>query len=238
MNAQVGIGAAFIAGLASFLSPCVLPMVPGYASFLAGLAGAGDSDKRRSLIVPALLFVAGFTAVFVTLGSTASVAGQALGPYRGVLGRASGLLIIAFGVLMLGVIRLPGLYREFRFDPSTARRLGTWAPPAMGAAFAFGWTPCVGPILGSILLLAGSGSGVGAGASLLLAYSIGLGVPFVAFAVFLAKLDPVLKWLERHSQVVSRVGGTVLIVFGALLLTGTLQQVSAVVARVVPFTGG
>jgi cytochrome c-type biogenesis protein len=190
------------------------------------------------LTVPALLFVAGFTAVFVTLGSTASVAGQALAPLRPVLGRAAGLLIIAFGVLMLGVIRLPGLYREFRIDPAASRRLGTWAPPVMGAAFAFGWTPCVGPILGSILLLAGSGPGVGTGASLLLAYSLGLGVPFVAFAVFITRLDPVLRWLERHSLVVSRIGGTVLIVFGALLLTGTLQQVSAIAARFVPFTGG
>ena len=240
MNAQVGLGAAFVAGLVSFISPCVLPMVPGYASFLAGLANGpetGTSAMRR-VVVPSLLFVAGFTAVFVVLGSTASIAGMALAPYRTLLARAAGLVVIAFGILMLGVIRMPGLYRELRVDPARARGLGVWAAPAMGAAFAFGWTPCVGPILGSILVLAGAGTSVGSGAALLVAYSIGLGVPFVLFAVFLTRLRPVLRWLERHSRAVSRVGGTILIAFGLLLLTGTLQQVVGAIGQVVPSIGG
>jgi cytochrome c-type biogenesis protein len=239
VNAQVGLGAAFLAGLVSFVSPCVLPMVPAYASFLAGLArgGEGDGPQVRSLVVSALLFVAGFTAVFVVLGSTASIAGMALAPYRALLGRLAGVLIIVFGVIMLGVVRLPALYREVRIDPARARGLGAWAAPAMGAAFVFGWTPCVGPILGSILVLAGSGSSVSAGAALLVAYSVGLGVPFVLFAVFLGRLTPLLRWLERHSEVVSRVGGAVLIIFGILLVTGTLQQVVAPFARLVPFGG-
>ena len=240
MNAQVGLGAAFLAGLASFISPCVLPMVPGYASFLAGLARArkGGTPAGRPLVVSALLFVAGFTAVFVILGSTASIAGIALAPYRGLLTRLSVVVVILFGVLMLGVIRVPGLYRELRIDPARVRGLGTWAAPAMGAAFAFGWTPCVGPILGSILLLAGSGASVGTGAGLLLAYSLGLGVPFVLFAVFLSRLDPALRWLERHSAMVSRIGGSVLIAFGLMLLTGTVAQVAALIGRFIPFAGG
>jgi cytochrome c-type biogenesis protein len=240
VSGQLGLGAAFVAGLVSFLSPCVLPMVPGYASFLARLASvpAGDTGRSRSLVVPSVLFVAGFTAVFVVLGSTASLAGMALAPYRSVLSRAAGLLIVCFGVLMLGVIRAPWLYREYRVDPARARGLGTLTAPAMGAAFAFGWTPCVGPILGSILMLAGSGASVGAGATLLLAYSLGLGVPFVLFAVFLGRLGPALRWLERHSTTVSRVGGVVLIAFGGLLLTGMMQHVAALVGRFVPFAGG
>lgn len=240
MNAQLGFGAAFLAGLASFVSPCVLPMVPGYTSFLAGMAAAHADEERGTarLVLAALLFVAGFTTVFVVLGSTASVAGLALAPYRGLLGRASGLLIIVFGVLMLGVVRIPGLYREMRVDVARTRGFGMWGAPLMGAAFAFGWTPCVGPILGTILVLAGSGSSVATGAGLLAVYSVGLGVPFVLFAAFLGRLSPLLKWLERHSQAVARVGGGVLIVFGLLLLTGTLSQVTAFISSVVPFTGG
>jgi cytochrome c-type biogenesis protein len=240
MSGQVGIAAAFVAGLASFLSPCVLPMVPGYLSFLAGLAGARTGSPRgaRSLVVSALLFVAGFSVVFVALGSTASVAGMALVPYRAILGRLAGVLVIAFGVLMLGVIRMPGLYREFRLDPARVRGLGAWAAPAMGAAFAFGWTPCVGPILGSILVLAGSGASVAAGAGLLIAYSLGLGVPFVLFAVFVERLGPVLPWLQRHATVVARTGGVFLILFGALLVTGTMPRVTAFIGTILPFTTG
>lgn len=238
MNVQVGLGAAFLAGLASFVSPCVLPLVPGYVSFLAANAAPADGGSRgRSPIVPALLFVAGFAAVFIVLGSTASVIGTALAPYRSLLARAAGLLIVAFGVLMLGVIKVPGLYREFRFDGARTAGRGLWTAPALGAAFAFGWTPCVGPILGSILLLAGSGTGVATGAGLLAVYSLGLGVPFVLFAVFLSRMTPVLRWLEHHVAVVSHVGGAVLIVFGILLFTGALQQVTALLMRVIPFVG-
>jgi cytochrome c-type biogenesis protein len=238
VNTQVGLGAAFLAGLASFVSPCVLPLVPGYASFLvANAAPVKEGGRAPSSIVPALLFVAGFSSVFIVLGSTASVIGTALAPYRSLMARASGLLIVAFGVLMLGVIKLPGLYREFRFDGARAAGRGLWTAPALGAAFAFGWTPCVGPILGSILLLAGSGTGVAAGAGLLAVYSLGLGVPFVLFAVFLSRMTPVLRWLQRHAAAVSRAGGAVLIVFGILLLTGAMQQVTALLMRVVPVAG-
>jgi cytochrome c-type biogenesis protein len=214
-------------------------MVPAYASFLARLAGNPvEGEARRSLVVPALLFVVGFTAVFVALGSTASVAGMLLVPYKALLSRLSGVLVIAFGIVALGVVRIPGLYREFRFDPATSKRLGRLAAPVMGAAFGFGWTPCVGPILGTILLVAGSGTTVASGALLLVAYSVGLGVPFVFFAVFLERLRPLLRWLERHSVVVGRVSGVILIAFGLMLATGTLTQVSGFLGRVIPFAGG
>jgi cytochrome c-type biogenesis protein len=162
---------------------------------------------------------------------------MALAPFRSALARAAGVLIVAFGVLMLGAIKVPGLYREFRFDGARAAGRGLWTAPALGAAFGFGWTPCVGPILGSILLLAGSGTGVAAGAGLLAVYSLGLGVPFVLFAVFLSRMTPALRWLERHAVAVSRAGGVVLIVFGILLLTGAMQQVTALLMRVLPVLG-
>ena len=240
MSVQVGVLAAFAAGLASFLSPCVLPLVPAYVSFLARLAGSSPdrSGASRWLVVPAALFVLGFSAVFVVLGSSASAAGQLLVPYKAVIGRVAGLIVIAFGVLALGVVRVPWMYREFRMDPAASKRFGLWGAPLMGAAFGFGWTPCVGPILGSILLLAGSGTSVAAGAGLLVAYSAGLGVPFILFAVFLERLTPLLRWLERHSRAVSIVSGAVLIAFGLLLATGTFQQFAGVLARIVPVTGG
>ncbi len=239
MIAGVGFGAAFVAGLISFVSPCVLPMVPGYVSFLASVSGTRTGhDRSWALVRSALLFVAGFSAVFIVLGSTASVLGMALAPYRATLSRVAGLAVLVFGVIMLGVVRIPGLYREVRMDPALARGHGVWTAPALGAAFAFGWTPCVGPVLGSILVLAGSGTSLVSGALLLVSYSLGLAVPFVLFAVFLGRLTPLLTWLQRHSVAVSRAGGAVLVVFGLLLLTGTLPLVTSFVARIVPLQGG
>jgi cytochrome c-type biogenesis protein len=238
----IGVGgffAALTAGVVSFLSPCVLPLVPGYVSFLAGTSvqskrGAGHGT---STVLAAALFVLGFTAVFVALGSTASLAGSLLSPYRGLLGRLSGVLIVVFGVIMLGVVRLPWLYGEARMDPARARSLGGWAAPTMGAAFAFGWTPCVGPVLGSILVLAGSSAGVGRGAALLLVYSLGLGVPFLLVAALLDRLGGTLHWLERHALVVQRVAGALLIAFGVVMALGMLPWMAGWLGRLVPEWG-
>jgi cytochrome c-type biogenesis protein len=233
MSGLGGFVTAFIAGIVSFLSPCVLPLVPGYLSLLTGgsAADAGEGSGQRRTVVTAALFVLGFTAVFVMLGSTASFAGAFLAPYRDVLGRAAGVLIAVFGVLMLGVVRVPWLYREARFDPAGASRLGRWAAPLVGAAFAFGWTPCVGPVLGSILTLAGSSGDVALGAALLLAYSIGLGVPFMAVALFLGSAKPVLQTLQRHALTVQRISGVVLIIFGIAMALDLLPILTGVLAR-------
>jgi len=188
----LSLGAALAAGFVSFLSPCVLPLIPGFISFITGLTTAELADETKPalsvVLVPSLLFVAGFTFVFVALGASASMLGSLLAPYRGVLATAAAVLIIAMGVLMLGIIKIPGLYGEKRFDLSKTRSLGRWAAPVMGMAFAFGWTPCVGPILASILALAGSSSDVGRGMLLLLAYSAGLGVPFLLVGLLFGKL--------------------------------------------------
>jgi cytochrome c-type biogenesis protein len=236
VNVAAGFFTAFGAGLLSFVSPCVLPLVPGYLSFITGLSAraAAEDGNRRATVTAALLFVAGFTVVFVALGSTASLAGALLAPYRDALGRAAGILIAVFGVLMMGIVRVPWLYSEARFDPARARGLGVWAAPVMGAAFGFGWTPCVGPVLGSILTLAGSSGSVAQGAALLLVYSLGLGLPFVLVAVFLGAAAPILKRLQRHSLTVQRVAGALLVVFGLSMALGLLPLVTAMLTPLLP----
>jgi cytochrome c-type biogenesis protein len=239
MSGVAAFAAAFAAGVVSFVSPCVLPLVPGYLSLLTGLA-AHDGDAhstRRTTVVAALMFVLGFTVVFVALGSTASLAGALLAPYRDFLGRAAGVVIAAFGVLMLGIVRVPWLYGEARFDPAKARGLGRWAAPVVGAAFAFGWTPCVGPVLGTILGLAGSSADVARGAALLLVYSLGLGVPFLLVAIFLGSAGPALRRLQRHALTVQRVAGAFLLAFGLAMAFGLLPLVTGLLARVIPTPG-
>jgi cytochrome c-type biogenesis protein len=234
---SVGLAGAFGAGLVSFLSPCVLPLIPAYVSFMTGLSVGELSGGRRrvsQVLVPALLFVLGFSLVFVALGATASVLGTLLRTYRDLLARVGGVAIFAFGFLLLGVVKVPWLYREARLDMAGARKFGPAAALVMGLAFAFGWTPCVGPILGSILLLAGSGADPARGALLLTAYSAGLGVPFVVVALALGKLAGTLGWLNRHALVIDRVAGGVLMALGALVFTGKLGLVSAWFLQVLP----
>lgn len=216
---------AFVGGLASFLSPCVLPLIPGYLSFMTGLS-AGElsegNDVRRTVAVAAL-FVAGFTVVFVALGATASVLGAFFRQYQDIIERVAGLFIIGFGVLMLGVIRIPWLYGEKRFSLEKSKSFGRGAAFVMGAAFAAGWTPCIGALLGSIIAIAASAGSVGRGSLLLAVYSLGLGVPFMLVAVAFGRLRGMMGWLNRHSLVVNRVAAVFLIAFGLLMLTGRMS---------------
>lgn len=218
----ISLSVAFLAGGLSFLSPCVLPLIPGYLSFMTGLSTAelAAGRERGRIVFPALLFVLGFSAVFVALGATASVLGRVLLDYRDVIEKIAGLAVVGFGILMLGIIKVPWLYGEARADLERSRSFGRGASFVMGAAFAAGWTPCVGPILGSILTMAGSAGGVAEGSLLLVAYSMGLGVPFVLVALLFGRLTGALSWLSRHSLVINRVAGTLLVVVGLLILTG------------------
>jgi cytochrome c-type biogenesis protein len=236
---HVGLAAAFGAGVISFLSPCVLPLVPGYISFLTGVTPGteGARGRVRDVLVPSLLFVAGFTAVFVALGASASLLGSALRQYRDVLAVAGGVLLVAFGVLLLGVVKVPWLYSEARFDPSKARSLGRWAAPVMGVLFAFGWTPCVGPVLGSILMLAGSQTSAARGSLLLLAYSAGLAIPFVATALLLDRFRTTLTWTTRRTAALNRAAGIVLVLLGLLIATGRLALVTGWLSRLLPIAG-
>lgn len=228
------------AGVLTFLSPCVLPLIPGYVAFMTGMSAAEVAERRRlsEILVPSLLFVAGFTIVFVAMGASASAVGSFLTANRQLFQTVAGIVIIALGFFMLGIVKVPWLYGEARFEMGKARRFGTLAALVMGMAFAFGWSPCVGPILGSILMMAANGAEVGRGALLLAVYSLGLGVPFVLVAVMLGKIKPLLNWLNRHALIINRVAGVVLIVLGVLILTGWIGAVVGYLSRFVPKIGG
>lgn len=232
---------AFVAGLLSFLSPCVLPLIPGYLSFMTGLSSAELSDAERPLgrvLVPSLMFVLGFSLVFVSFGASASVLGQVLSPYKDVIEKIGGVAVILFGILMLGIIKVPWLYGEARFELGKSRSFGQWAALVMGMAFAAGWTPCVGPILGSILALAASTADVGRGVLLLLLYSLGLGMPFIAVAVMFGRMGSLLRWFSRHSLVLNRVAGALLIVMGVLIISGQLPLLVGWAVEFVPSLDG
>jgi cytochrome c-type biogenesis protein len=237
VNGSVGFVAAFVAGLLSFLSPCVLPLIPAYLSFMTGLTTAelaGGEKSTARVMVPALLFVAGFSIVFVGLGASASVLGEFLTQYRSIVEKVGGVVVIAFGLLMLGIVKIPWLYGEARADMTVSRRFGRGAALVMGMSFAAGWTPCVGPILGSILALAASSGDIAHGVLLLMAYSLGLGVPFLLVAALFDRSTPLLRWLNRHSLVINRVAGLMLIVVGALILSGRLGALATWLTKVVP----
>lgn len=229
-----GLLVAFAAGVISFLSPCVLPLVPGYLSLMSGvgtadLAVATKADTRR-LLRSTLLFVAGFTLVFVALGAGASAIGQVLRSHQLGLNKVAGAVVIVMGLAMAGIVAPAVFQRERRIDVRPSR-LGNFAAPVMGMAFAFGWTPCIGPVLASVLSLAGAEATLGRGISLLLAYSLGLGVPFVATGVAFGRMAGALDWVKRHARMINLVSGLLLAAFGVLLFTNRLSRMSSFLVR-------
>jgi cytochrome c-type biogenesis protein len=219
--------AAFGGGLVSFLSPCVLPIVPGYLSLVTGLEITElQSGSRRRLVRIARdtgLFIAGFSTVFVVLGLSATSLGQLLVRNQLLLTRISGVLVLSMALFMIGsiVLRAPWLYQEKRFHPDTGR-FGPFAPPIAGAAFGFGWTPCIGPVLGSILAVAATQQRAWAGASLLAVYSLGLGVPFLVTGLMLGRLAGAFAWVKRHSTALVVAASVSLGFFGVLLVFNRL----------------
>ena len=231
MAADITLPAAFLAGLISFVSPCVLPLVPPYLCFLAGTtfdqlsAGGEDRKLQRKVFLSSLAFVLGFATVFVLLGATASAIGQVLRQHLTLLGTIAGVAIIIMGLHFLGVFRIGLLYRAARFQTSN-RPVGMLGAYGMGLAFAFGWTPCIGPVLAAILSVAAARDSVGQGMVMLAVYSAGLGIPFLlaAFAV-----KPFLGFMRRfrgHYQTVERVMGGLLVITGILFLTGSINTLS------------
>ncbi len=229
MAPDVTIPAAAAAGLLSFLSPCVLPLVPPYLTYIAGttleeLSVEGVTRARRDVALAAILFVAGFTTVFVALGASASVFGQVVRSNLQILSFVAGAGIILMGLHFLGVLKFTFLYREARLQVN--KPLGLWGAYAMGLAFAFGWTPCIGPILAAILAVAGSEDTVARGAGLLAVYSAGLGVPFLIAAIAIEPFFRFLTSFKKHFAMVERVVGVLLIVTGVGFLTGGMQTLS------------
>lgn len=237
MSASIGVAGAFFAGVLSFLSPCVLPLVPGYLSFITGYSydQLQNNSRWNRVLASSLLFVAGFTIIFVSLGATASTLGSMLLAYRDALQVIAGALIFLLGVFLSGVIKLPSLYGEARFDPGKTRVFGPVSAMVTGMAFAFGWTPCVGPVLGSILALAGFGGSLTQGATLLFAYSLGLGVPFIIVALLFGRVRASLQLFTKYAVSINRISGALLMIIGVLIATGQLSALSAWFSSVLRF---
>jgi cytochrome c-type biogenesis protein len=220
--------AAFAVGFVSFISPCVLPLVPGYLSAVSGqsLAEIQHGEKRLSrVLLPAIVFCMSFTVVFVALGMTATGLGSALQDGRGTLDKVAGVVIIALGVLFVITPFVPKLNREWRPD-ALMSRAGSGGPLIAGAAFAFAWTPCVGPTLGTILTAASVQDTVAQGAVLLLFYSAGLAVPFLITAVAFTRATAAFRWLRDRYLIITALSGAVLIAMGLLLITGELTELN------------
>jgi len=232
--AEVNIFIAFVFGALSFISPCVLPLLPGYLGLMSGYTASelttGEASTRR-VATATLMFIAGFTAVFVALGAGAFALSGFLLRNQDLTNRIAGAVIIAFGAFIVITALwtpqlLSGMMRERRVDVRPSR-LGRFAPPVMGVAFGFGWTPCIGPVLASILTLAAGSDTAAEGMVLLFAYSMGLGIPFLLAAVGLSKAFSAFTWLRSHLRPINVGSGLVLALFGVLMITGRLNEISS-----------
>ena len=224
----IGIGGAFLGGLISFLSPCVLPLVPAYVSYIAGetledLTGPTAARRRAAAVLLSLFFVFGFSTVFVLMGASATAIGDLLLTYRYELSYVAGVFVIVFGLFMMGVLPIGWFNRDVRLHLNVpgGRPVAAYA---LGAAFAFGWTPCIGPVLGAILALAATTSTVGQGMALLAVYSLGLGLPFLVAAAFTDVFVKRLKGLGRWGRRVQVVAGLILVIMGIAMVTGYISD--------------
>ncbi|PWK65106.1 cytochrome c-type biogenesis protein [Streptomyces sp. CG 926] len=223
---------AALAGLVSFFSPCVLPLVPGYLSYVTGVTGADLADVRRGRILAGtLLFLAGFTAVFVSFGAAFGYAGNTLLEHQDLLIRVLGGVTVLMGLSFMGV--LPGMSREWRLHRKPAAGLA--GAPVLGVLFGLGWTPCIGPTLAAVQALAFSEASAGRGALLTVAYCLGLGVPFLAAGLAFRKAMGVFAWVKRHYQWVMRAGGAMMIATGLLMITGVW---SSLISQMQSWTAG
>ncbi len=227
---------AFLAGLLSFLSPCVLPVVPSYLSYITGVSGAAELTARRHIaLLHAALFVTGFSLIFLALGATATALGRVLNTYQHWLERAGGALIIVFGLYTMGVLKIGIFSRELRVQMGD-KPLGFLGSVLAGMAFGAGWTPCIGPILGSILLYitASPDADLARGIPLMLAYSFGLAIPFLAAAAAFERFALFSSRFRRHIVWVERIAGLLLVVFGVLLVSGMFTRLAGLLNSLTP----
>ena len=229
-TASLSLIVAFGAGILSFVSPCVLPLVPAYIGHLAGRAVGTDptSGERATTLAHALAFVLGFSAIFIILGASVGLAGFLIRDQLPWLRLAGGAVLIVMGLHVAGVLRLPALYREMRLPFRPSGRFGLASSFLVGVIFGAGWTPCIGPILGAILLYASTTQTVGQGALLLTAYSLGLGMPFLGAAWALDRSVQVLRRLNRQAQVVESVSGVLLVVMGLVVMLNLMGRLAAI----------
>tara|TARA_Y200000002_G_scaffold362910_1_gene350496 strand:- start:888 stop:1637 length:750 start_codon:yes stop_codon:yes gene_type:complete len=237
-NLLPGLVVAFIAGLISFLSPCVLPIVPPYIAYMSGVALTEIENRkgRQKIVLTALFFVLGLSTVFIFLGFSASAIGAIFFEYQTLLNTIAGFIIMLFGLHFLGIYRLHFLDREARFEVENYQ--GTaFGSYVLGLAFAFGWTPCIGPQLGAILSLAASNASILKGTVLLAFYAMGLGIPFLIFALFINRLEGVLKFFKQYFKIIERIMGLLLWTVGLLMLTGGFSSISFWLLETFPALG-
>jgi len=233
----IGMTAALLAGAISFVSPCVLPLVPGYVSYIAGRSVGGAAAPGRGQVVwLSLCFVLGFSTIFMLLGASATALGQSLLRWRYELNILGGSIIILFGLFMLGAARIQAMEREFRFhlELPGGRPVASYV---LGLAFGFGWTPCIGPILGAILTASATSATIGQGVALLAIYSAGLGVPFLVVAAFTDRLTGRLRGAGRVGRRLHRGAGVVMILMGVAMITGQLSALSYWLLDAFPLLG-
>ena len=237
--AGIGILSAFLAGIISFLSPCVLPLVPGYLSFVAGrsvddLVAGGEARARLATLALSLSFSAGFSAVFVALGASATAVGQLFQGYRSEADIIAGTIVTILGLHLIGILRFGWLRRDWRYAGalSGGTPVGAFV---LGSAFAFGWTPCIGPILGAILTMSAATVSVGGGVALLSIYSLGLAVPFVLAAVFTGHFLSRMRTFRRLGRPLQIAAGSILVLMGIAMMTGTLSSFGTWLLATFPF---
>lgn len=230
---RLGVAISFTAGLLSFLSPCVLPLIPSYVTFVTGMSLEDVQRSRRTTAIHALLFIAGFTIVFLALGATATVVGRLLIAQRLWVARAGGILVIFFGLYLLGIFDIGVLARERRFEV-TDKPLGYLGTVLVGIGFGAGWSPCIGPILGGILTYTATQAQLSRGLSLLLAYSLGFAVPFFAAALAVGRFIALFSRLRSKLAWATRVSGALLVMVGLLMLTGYMRMLTSYLQALTP----
>lgn len=247
MNADVSLIAAFVAGVLSFISPCVLPLVPGYLSFISGVSldsmrtgAAGDAAAAppspvvgRQVFFSSLAFVLGFSVVFVSLGAAASTIGAALMERLTLMGKVAGVLLIIFGLHTMGVLKISWLYKEARFQ-AASKPAGLLGAFVVGLAFAFGWTPCIGPILGTILALAADEGTLQRGVILLAVYSLGLGVPFLLTSLMVNQFFKAFAKIRRHYRPIEVTAGVLMVTVGVLIFTNRFTIITQALTPYLP----
>ncbi|HVF38396.1 MAG TPA: cytochrome c biogenesis protein CcdA [Gemmatimonadaceae bacterium] len=233
MTPDLSFGVAFTAGVLSFLSPCVLPLIPSYITFLTGMSVENVEGSRRNTLIHASLFILGFTAIFLALGATATMLGQMMLAYRGWISRIGGVLIILFGLYLAGVVSMNFFGRERRVYLAT-KPAGYAGTMLVGIAFGAGWTPCIGPILGAVLIYTSSAADLNRGLMLLLLYSLGLALPFFLAALAVNRFIDFFTAFRKHMVWVTKASGVLLIVVGVLMVTSEFERLAIYLQGLTP----